>query len=47
MYYLSPNRAALIFVPPQEALGIQEPIVVQVVVNFVEAQDTFGHRPVL
>ncbi|KAL0576009.1 hypothetical protein V5O48_005976 [Marasmius crinis-equi] len=33
MFYLSLNRAALILVPPQEVLEIQEPIVVQVIVK--------------
>ncbi|KAK1220304.1 hypothetical protein PQX77_016929 [Marasmius sp. AFHP31] len=47
MYYLSLNRAALIFVPPQEALGIQEPVVVQVIVSFAEAQNPFDTHTVL
>ncbi|KAF9267081.1 hypothetical protein L218DRAFT_717724 [Marasmius fiardii PR-910] len=33
MYYLSLNRAALILIPPQEALGLAEATVVQVFIK--------------
>ncbi|KAG7085534.1 hypothetical protein E1B28_003092 [Marasmius oreades] len=33
MYYLSLNRAALIFIPPQEALNIAEATVIQVIIK--------------